>query len=644
MRTEAEPTAGVVMTGANTAPVIPSIVAATAALIVLELVASLPVSRYGILAVHLGVVLAALWRARCVIRLQPDRAKAIVAAVFIASVALVLAAAATAGRERMNVLAQGLMPTLAGWAAFLVLWRGTASADAATEPSAWRPTGRQAAAFLTMVAAVLVLVRVLTVGQWAPVGDEPVYYVQSRWMSWGQLALPVDPALADFFRWRKVDYTNGHLYGMYPPGWPALLAGFRAVGLEWWSGVILGVASVVLVHRVARRLGDATFAAIAAVLLGTSQYFLMLHAGYMSHAGTITAALAAVLCLLVAEESPVTRQRWLWIGAGALIGFMVTVRPLSGLALGAAIGGWMLLRLRDRAPHRIVALAAWVALGGLPLAGLLLWHNHVVYGELLTLGYSHMSGAVYDLGFGPRGVTVLDSALVRQPATFEFTPAVALSALFRRLAGLNITFVPIGLLLPLTAMALARGFRVRWQGVVPFALLPAVHLFYWYGGLRLYSELLPFVLLAVAAMVAHLWAERPAAGRAWLCLLVAASVVMCFNWPRGTPNDFRRWADYGYAGETPVPIATLERADSLRRAHGRILLFVRDETRFDNLLGSLFYFNHAGLDGPVVVARDLGERNAELLARHPDRTVFLVTDRGRREPAMFTPIRRSGGS
>lgn len=79
-------------------------------------------------------------------------------------------------------------------------------------------------------------------------------------------------------------------------------------------------------------------------------------------------------------------------------------------------------------------------------------------------------------------------------------------------------------------------------------------------------------------------------------------------------------------------------ADSLAREHGRLLLFSREQTRFDIQIDRLYVFNGDGFDGRILVARDLGPRNAELISRFPDRVPFLVDDQGRDKSAIFTRI------
>jgi hypothetical protein len=571
--------------------------AAAALLLLLETVASVDIRRREMLGIYAAVLGFAMLYARPQLKQLPFRAVAALVATFAVSLGLVLAAASQAD-ERQMVLVDGLLPTLSGWAALLVLLRA-ADAPVVTRLRVWRLKPGHLALLLSGTALLLTLTHALAVGRWAAFGDETIYLVQSRWMSLSALTWTVDPEIADFFRARKIDHIDGRMYGMYPPGWPALLAVFRAVGLEWWSGIILGTASVALIYFIALRAVGRTAAVMAAVLLATSQQFLIAHAGYMAHPASIAATLGAVLCLLEADARPSLRP-FLWPLAGVLLGFVVTARPLTGLTLGVSVGLWMMLRMRGRPLRDHAVLGCFVALGGLLPAALLLAHNHHLYGDAFGLGYSAMGGSVYDLGFGPRGISVILEDLQRGPLTSMHTPQRAVSDLLRRLTGMNTAYVPIGMLLPLAGLAVGLSLRLRWSHVAAFVVLPLVHMLYWFSGLRLYTELLPFVLLGVAAILAGLRRSRPQLALALFATLIAASSIMSLPWPRRDHDDGRRWSEYGYTSDVPVPMAALVRADSLGRAHNGVVLFVSERTRYDTLLGALYLFNGDGLDGHVL--------------------------------------------
>lgn len=616
--------------------------AAALVLLGLETATLLPVRARIVLAIHvvaLGVLLAANWK-----WVTRGVASRFLWLWFAISMAPVLAAVFLGHPDPLGALAEELLPALAGWCVLLVL---VEALSAPVEPAGgedWRPGRGQTAAFLVATFAVLAIAHVMAVGRFAIISDEAIYLAQSRWMNLSSVTWSIDPDIAQFFIMRKIDYLDGHLYGMYPPGWPALLAAFRMIGLEWWSGVILGTTSVVLIYLVGAQLKGPRVGATAAILLATSQLFLIANAGYMAHAGAIAALLAATLCALRAERPEGWRKRALWVMTGALLGYVVTVRPLTGLALGLSIEFWMLLRAFQA--RRVVdwRQVAWVAAGGILPAVPFLAYNSAVLGRALALGYQVMHPGLYDLGFGPRGFRVLDANANWTNFTFDFHVGTAVRDLVKRLSGLNTTMVPVGLLAPVLAIASASGFRIAWGVIALFAVLPAAHFFYWYGDLRLYTELLPFMLLGVATMLVAIHARWPLAARSLFAMIIISQAIVALPWPPGSGGGHRPWAegfDHRYGRGAPGRWATIRQADSLGRADGRVLLFSREASRFDNLIDRLYPFNGRKFEGPILVARDLGEaRNAELIRRFPDRVPYLVQDRGPDSTATFTRIAR----
>jgi hypothetical protein len=613
---------------------------AALAILLLEGSTLLPLRERYSLALHvLAVVVAAVLR-RAWLRRPPLRTPLLVA--FVVSVGLPLMAAFLPQEDRIGEFLDIVRPTLTGWVAFLILVpllfeQDHPVADDAREPH--RPVGL---ALLGVTMLLLATVHYLAVGKLAIISDEATYLVQARWMSLESVGWVLPPDLAPHFLMRKVGYLGGQMMGMYPPGWPALLAIFGAVGLEWWSSAILGTLSVWLTWSLGRQLIGPPAGWLAAVLLVTSQVFLVAHAGYMSHAAMMVALLGASWCL-VRGLAMAGRARFLWwVGAGVLFGYALTVRPLTALTLGTSLGILGLWRAKRIAPVATVQMALCVTLGAALPAAVFVLHNLSVFEQPLALGYQVLHPGLYDLGFGTRGFNVLDDNAQWRPMTFEFTASDGLRHLLQRLARMNTTFVPVGLLLPLIAGAVAAGARLRWAAVALFALLPVVHAFYWADTLRLYWELLPFLLLGLTALLIAINALAPRAAASMVALLVASQLIVALPWPPKSGEDHRPWSaglDHTYGRAAPGRWATLREAQRLADQHGQIVLFTREESPYDNLIDRLYAFNGDRFDGPILVARDLGPLNAKVMDRFPRRVPYLVIDRGADEIAEFTRIR-----
>ena len=150
--------------------------------------------------------------------------------------------------------------------------------------------------------ATIATVHWLAVGTRAMVSDEVIYLLQGKWIFQRDYAWHLDPDLLPFFSMRKLGVTpSGGLYGQYTPGWPALLALFDLIGLRWWSGAILGTASVWATVRLGTLLYSRSAGLIAGALLLIQPTFLLLHAGYMAHPATI-------LSLAMAAAGQAARQ------------------------------------------------------------------------------------------------------------------------------------------------------------------------------------------------------------------------------------------------------------------------------------------------------------------------------------------------
>ena len=557
-----------------------------------------------------------------------------------ASLIPVLALGVLTQDNRVHVVVLKLVPTLTGWAVFLALLLG--SEASAGKPKEVEPSRAQLIGALGAVFVLIAAVHWIAVSDGALIADEVVYLVQSRWIRPGQWTQSIDTDIAPFFLMRQITQLDGHLVGQYPSGWPTLLAGFRMIGLEWWSSVILGTASVALTYALGARLVSRTAGVIAALLLATSQQYLVIHAGYMAHAACITSLLGATYCLLSGIDGRGWRRVVPWIGAGILFGVAVASRPLTGLSVAMSIGLWMLARAWQADRRSVVTLALCVAAGGLLPASLFIAHNVAVNGGPLVLGYDAIHEGLYHLGFGTHGYMVLDENVNRVPLTFPFTFAEALTAFVARLAEVNISYLAIGLVLPVIVAAAAAGYRFRWGLVAVFLILPLTQFFYRYSSLRMYIELLPFFMIAAGSMLVAVRARWPRLATGLIAMTVLSQLITLRPAEANRPLANRFWQASDYPrSSAPARRMALATADSLANVHGRILLFSKEATRFDNLIDRLYQYNTPDFTGPILVARHRGALNEELIRRHPDRVPFLVEDRHGGTPAEFTPIAKA---
>lgn len=585
----------------------------------------------------LAAIAAGALRARSTLLAAPYRT--LVPILLGVTVAIAAAMAVRTNQDSLSyTLAWTVGPTLAGWAILFWLLPGRDSAPADAVP--WEPPRWAMPALLAATATLLTVVHQLSVGRWFLVSDETIYVLQSLWMGEPGYAWHIDRELLPFFVMRKLGVTpGGGIFGMYTPGWPALLALFDAIGLRWWSGIILGTASVYVTYRLGLHLHSRAAGVIAAVLLATNPLFLLLHAGYMAHAATILCIALAALWLLEGEGGSGWTRGARWGGAGVALAIAVTVRSLTGVALGLSLALWLVVR-RRMSMAEMVRCAATVILAALPVAAWFLHYNQATTGSPFLLSYQALHGTGYDLGFGTRGFTTIDEQLRRTQIPMLFTPGDAVTNLLSRLAGINFGFFAYALFAPLLVVFAAYRHTPRWLTVAIFLVLPLLHFFYWGSDIRFYSEYLPFLFVWGAAGVLAVARHSPALAMRLVAALVASNAVLSVpeRWDR-IPLD-EPWQNSAYR-ISPARVALFEQLDATARARGKLLVFVHEQVPgLDNLIDRLYQFNARGFDSDVLVARDLGERNATLIARFPDRIPLLVIDRGRTTPADVAELPR----
>ncbi len=523
-----------------------------------------------------------------------------------------------------------------GWATLFLL---VGTHPGALNTRIAEPSRRVALAVLAASALIIRVAHSLATPRWPLISDEAIYVLQSEWFFLPAYSWHVPREIADFFVMRKLGYNAEaqHFYGMYPPGWPAVLALFHAIGLRWWTPVVMGAASVGLTYFVGVRVHSRAAGVFAAALLALQQWFVIDHAGYMSDGFVTFTTVAGAASLLAAETASRNRRFAFGVVAGITLGMGVAARPLSGIALGVALVAWIVIRQRMTLRPLAVAFAG-ILVGGVLPAALLLHYNAVTNGEPLRLAYQAMHGHGYDLGFGLRGFQAFTASLERIQVPIVYTPAQAASHLFLRLSDYSYAAFGIALLLPLTALAVAHRVPLRLRYIAPFLLLPAVYCFYWYSGVRYYTCLLPFILIGCAVLALDLVKRDP-----WVTLGICTSAIvgsLYFALPyRDSPGELDSpWTRSAYFRD-PGRMATLDSLKALGERRGPLLVFARQEdSPFDNLLDRLQLLNADGLTSRVLVARDLGARNAELRERYPDRSVYVVEDRGRDSVSRITPL------
>lgn len=207
----------------------------------------------------------------------------------------------------------------------------------------------------------------------AHVQDEQAYLLQARIFAGLQRTL--EPPGDLLLRWSEFQELEPRWYGVFPPGWPLVLAlGVRA-GAAWAVGPLLAAALPWACWLALRPSLEARAASVAATLAALSPGLLLLGGSWMSHT-------LALLCATLAVAG-VERRSALAGGAGGLaLGLLACTRPWDAVLVGAPLGALALVRTArgERGAAWLLALV----LGGAGPVGLLLWDNLRLTGEAWT--------------------------------------------------------------------------------------------------------------------------------------------------------------------------------------------------------------------------------------------------------------------
>jgi 4-amino-4-deoxy-L-arabinose transferase-like glycosyltransferase len=452
------------------------------------------------------------------------------------------------------------------------------------------------------------------------VHDSFTYWFQARIFAAGACTVPV-PALPEFFRTAWMVAHAGKWFGVFPPGWPALLSlGFKAHA-PLLVNPLLGALALLAIYGLAIELYGKSKARAACLLVVLSPFFIFMNSEFMAHTSFLL--FSSLFAWLLVKG--LRRDRaGLWLLAGLAMGAGILIRPMPALCITAAWAGLLLWRERNLRIIMILAVAgAGMAVG----VTVYLVYNHHVVGEWLVSPLS-LTAAQNRMGFGPD--------IGFNWNTFD-TPG---HTPWRGLVNLNFTMAVLnndlfGWPLPslLFLFSLVVFGRKRWADYLCFTVIGAVTLgyfCYWYHGVvygaRFYFCLLPYLAMAT---VEGLWQfpaflqeqvrslARRVSVRDFTRTLAAVLCVctLCIYFPKACLllYDNHLGVDrglYRFVAEQQV-----------RQA----IVFVAADNPLHYEPG--FIANALDLSaGDIIYARDLGEENNQrLCALYPDRAVYHYT-------------------
>ena len=230
----------------------------------------------------------------------------------------------------------------------------------------------------------------------APVSnDERSYLYQAEVFSEGKLADPVQVhEWVDYSLRQRQVHENRDVDRRYSKYSPATSLGLTpGVWLGWppLMVILAGIADLLLIAMIGRRFG-LDKPRLAALVLATSPFFLLVQSSFQSEVFTMPAALAGYWALLKSRQNPKGGPGFSAFLVGMCAGWIFLGRPLTGVVYAAAmaLGLWF----GPGAPKWRGLFSA--ILGGLPLLVIALAYNRAQTGDWLLSPYE-----VYAQAFGP---------------------------------------------------------------------------------------------------------------------------------------------------------------------------------------------------------------------------------------------------
>jgi len=501
-------------------------------------------------------------------------------------------------------------------------------------------------AVLGASAVIVVLATAFSLGAQrgiAHFSDATAYYFQAKTFAAGRLSSPLlgEP---DFFNPGTCPFPGGMPYAFVGDRWfcvalpfaPLCYAAGFLLGVPWLVAPLLGGAIVVATYFLAREVFGPAAALIALPLAAVSPWLILMSGEYLTHVPGTVAGLVFLLMALRAMARPSWRAAAL---AGFCLGLAANTRPVTAMGLcGPVAVAWVIWLLRRPAAawRPSLAFAAGLAV---PLAGLLAYNA-------ATTG--HATSFAFQVATQQNNLAIQRQLPSTEAAPeWRWRPPLGLANFAESLHGLDrATFRwPVPWLGAALAVLLLLGLGREAKGRGPVLLLaltiPSLALAYVHwarapealGGPRYVFEVLPVavILLAGAVRVVYERLANLGVARERARAVLLGAFVFCVA--------------YGLAGTLTQTLPDLSRfaRSNLRLLDGvsagaerpaLVFITVPFGDRFTMKLHFTVSQNDPALAGPLLFARDLGERNRLLIGALPERHYY----RWDSEREVLTPL------
>ncbi|NOZ79853.1 MAG: hypothetical protein GXP48_11885 [Acidobacteria bacterium] len=467
--------------------------------------------------------------------------------------------------------------------------------------------------------------------------DEGVYLLQARIFAHGKLYVD-SPEPREFFDNIFV-VNNGHLYGQYPAGHPALLAIGVLLGTPWLIPSLLAAATLPLAFGIGSRLGGEQTGRLAALLLCASPFFILSSSTLLPGPSSLLFVSLAVWCAVRVSTGQGGRGTTFLASAAGGMAFLI--HPPSVTVFLLPVYLYLLLGPVRRSPGAVGNTVALVA-GGAVMVAIFLTLNKLQNGGWLVTGYQALWGnKAAELG-------------VRTPFGFgtflwgiKHTPALGLRNTLVNLLRTDFwLYGSVASLIP-AAVGIWATRRRAWTRVLLVSSSATVVLYFFYfwpgisdtGPVNYYLLLLPLVVFSALGLDAlgKRFQNAPQVARQRLPGAVAAALIVVAAltyWP----VQLEVLRTLGRSVSEPYRLLA---AKGVHNALVFMPYYLNPRNPSSWVAGRRN--NSPELDDDVLYVRDLGpRRNVKLMAKYPDRSAYRLVYRGG-HPAV-TCLRRPGAS
>ncbi len=427
------------------------------------------------------------------------------------------------------------------------------------------------------------------------------------------------------FTMYMLPFQQSNWFGIFSPGWSALLAIGVKLNVVWLINPLLAGLCVLLSYLFFQEIYSRRFARIAVLLLCCSPWFVFMAMSFMSHIFTLVCALSAAVWL---SKSFKNKKIIYVLAAGSAIGILSLIRPLDGLMVAFLLGVWTLFGCPTWRT-RILTGAALV-IGTIATAALVFPYNKAVTGNALLSPLDayyakYYSPQVMALGFGAeRGFHWgLDAFPGHSPLEAVVNAALNVFLLNTELFGFAIGSLFLAIIFLFSVKPQKKDF---WALGVIAVIIGGYSLFWYHGGPDFGARywflcIIPLIALTVKGVE---WLEQKtnesdqaeAKPNPRIVLAVAMlcgmSLVSYFPW-----RAFDKY--HGYLEMRPN-IRELARQNNF----GRSLVLIRGDEHPD--YQSAWIYNPLNFEGdaPIYARDNDAEIRRRLLQAYVDRPVWIV--------------------